>query len=117
MLFARVIAETSFADDAALHRWNIIDPGAFWSALRHWAGVTGDLQGPALVGEDIFAARFFPEPGGTARPRRGLGRHVGHGRPRRGLGLLFAGLRSGFGDRPLWPDHAEASPPHADLWL
>ncbi len=58
---ARFIAAHGFADYDALYRHSITDPGAFWTTLWQDFGVIGDLCGPALVGEGIFDARFFPE--------------------------------------------------------
>lgn len=58
---AAFMSARGFSSYDALHRWSITEPGAFWTALWQDFDVLGDLSGPALVGDDIFSARFFPE--------------------------------------------------------
>jgi len=58
---AAFITAQGFATYGDLYRWSITDPGAFWSALWQDFGVIGERSGLALVGDDIFTARFFPE--------------------------------------------------------
>ena len=51
----------SFPTYEALHRWSIQHIGAFWTELVRWSGLifTGDMS-PALVGDTVEGARFFP---------------------------------------------------------
>ncbi len=45
-----------------LYRWSLARPGDFWSALARYARL--DIQwndSPALVGQDMEHARFFPD--------------------------------------------------------
>jgi len=50
-------------DYAALHRWSIESPAAFWSEVWRFAGVIGDGPGPALAPGDtrMPGADWFPE--------------------------------------------------------
>lgn len=49
-------------DTTALHAWSVTDPAAFWSLAWHDLGLIGDPGHRALVdGEDMVAARFFPD--------------------------------------------------------
>lgn len=60
------LAETAWGrplpDYHSLWRASVDDPGRFWSLVWDYCGVIGDKGSAALVhGEDIRAARFFPE--------------------------------------------------------
>ncbi len=59
--FCRQVGQT--ADMAALYRWSIAEPEAFWRAVWSFAGVIG--EGPGRVGienpDKMPGARFFPE--------------------------------------------------------
>ncbi len=45
-----------------VHAWALKDPGAFWGAFWHFAGVRGDAGQTAFVpGSHPLEARFFPE--------------------------------------------------------
>ena len=50
-------------DYAALHRWSIENPEAFWESVWDYCGLVGERgSGPALVDADRMpGARFFPE--------------------------------------------------------
>ncbi|MCP5328462.1 MAG: acetoacetate--CoA ligase [Steroidobacteraceae bacterium] len=50
-------------DYAALHRWSIDDPAAFWTELARYAGVVADWgDGPALErAAQMPGARWFPQ--------------------------------------------------------
>ena len=52
-----------FADYAALHRWSVEQPGAFWSLVWDFCGVVGERGGGTVLegGEHMAAARWFPE--------------------------------------------------------
>ena len=48
----------------SLHRWSVVDKGAFWGALWDFAGVIGDRGGTAFEPSEtapMTGARFFPE--------------------------------------------------------
>ncbi|MEO8127479.1 MAG: acetyl-coenzyme A synthetase N-terminal domain-containing protein, partial [Bryobacteraceae bacterium] len=50
------------ADYAALHRWSIQNPEAFWRSVWEFCGVIGDQGGVALLDEEKMpGARWFPE--------------------------------------------------------
>jgi acetoacetyl-CoA synthetase len=50
------------ADYAALHRFSIQDPAAFWRAVWDFCGVIGEPGGQALAeGDRMPGARWFPE--------------------------------------------------------
>ncbi|MGF1626251.1 MAG: AMP-binding protein, partial [Alphaproteobacteria bacterium] len=51
------------ADYAALHRWSVTDPGAFWRLLWRAAGVIGDGPGAVALRDPdrMPGAIFFPE--------------------------------------------------------
>ncbi len=49
-------------DSAALHRWSVTDPAAFWDAVWDHFGVVGDKGERRLVDSDRMpGARFFPD--------------------------------------------------------
>jgi acetoacetyl-CoA synthetase len=62
-ILSRFCRETGEADMAALYRWSIAEPEAFWRKLWSFAGVIGD--GPGTVGIEnpgkMPGAKFFPE--------------------------------------------------------
>ncbi len=60
---AEALAGRDLSEPAALHRWSVDEPRAFWELLWEWAGVRGDGPGPALGGADapMPGARWFPE--------------------------------------------------------
>jgi len=51
------------SDPAALHRWSIDEPSAFWELVWSFAELRGDGPGPALArgAHGMPGARFFPE--------------------------------------------------------
>lgn len=62
--FETFVAETTgqrFDDFAALHRWSVEHPRAFWASLLAWCKIvhSGDPE-PVLEGDDCKTARFFP---------------------------------------------------------
>ena len=69
-------------DYAALHRWSVEQPEAFWSGLWDWCGVVGE-RGAAAVGGDgtMFGTRYFPDARlnfaeNLLAPRDGAGMHA-----------------------------------------
>jgi acetoacetyl-CoA synthetase len=62
-VLTRFCRETGQADMAALYRWSIAEPEAFWRKLWSFAGVIGD--GPGRIGIEnpgkMPGAKFFPE--------------------------------------------------------
>ncbi len=61
---ARFAVETGHAatDYAALHRWSVTEPEAFYSALWDFVGIIGDKGDRAcLPGAHQIEARFFPD--------------------------------------------------------
>jgi len=62
-VLSRFCRETGQADMAALYRWSIAEPEAFWRKLWSFAGVIG--EGPGAVGIEnpgkMPGAKFFPE--------------------------------------------------------
>jgi acetoacetyl-CoA synthetase len=107
------------ADYAALHRWSVADPAAFWDALFAFAGVIADRQGPVLEdGTRMPGARWFPgtklnfaenllrgpdaEPAIVFRNERGQRRELSWRELRAEVARIAAGLRDagvGPGDR------------------
>ncbi len=56
------LAPGGITDAAALHRWSIEDPEAFWWLVWERTGVVGDAGGPAVEpASDLWRTRFFPE--------------------------------------------------------
>ncbi|AYC99719.1 acetoacetate--CoA ligase [Neorhizobium sp. NCHU2750] len=52
----------SFADYDAFHAWSVAEREDFWSAIWDFCGVVGERGATALLnGDDMLAARFFPE--------------------------------------------------------
>ena len=62
MKAASAVADRSFADYAALWRWSVDDPGAFWRLVWTFFGVIGEGPGePAVENLDKMpGATFFP---------------------------------------------------------
>lgn len=51
-----------FADYDAFHSWSVHESATFWSAIWDFCGVVGERGETVLAnGEDMLAARFFPE--------------------------------------------------------
>ena len=75
-----------FADYAALHRWSIADPGAFWRLWWQEAGVIGDGPGEVSLrdADRMPGAAFFPE------ARLNFAENL-LGRPGDGPAILFRG--------------------------
>src|SRR5258705_6836026 len=49
-------------DYAALHRWSIENPEAFWPSVWEFCGITGDRGGAVVLdGSKMPGARWFPE--------------------------------------------------------
>ena len=63
MKAAGSVAGRSLGDYAALWRWSVEDPGAFWRLLWTWSGVIGDGPGEPSVENlgKMPGARFFPQ--------------------------------------------------------
>ena len=63
--FRRFIAERTnqvFGDTAALHRWSVDQPDAFWNAIWDYFDVIGHKGETVLAdGTQMPGARFFPE--------------------------------------------------------
>jgi acetoacetyl-CoA synthetase len=110
----------SFPDYAALHRWSVGDPAAFWTELARFAGVIADWgDGPALEHPgEMPGARWFPDArlnfaenllhhdgdgaALVAVDERGTRREVSYARLRSEVARVAAGLRDcgvGPGDR------------------
>src|SRR5688572_26520961 len=54
-------AGRSLAGAAELHRFSIEQAPVFWRALLEWSELPWEgLDEPALVGDDVETARFFP---------------------------------------------------------
>ncbi|MEQ1403654.1 acetoacetate--CoA ligase [Neorhizobium sp. Rsf11] len=52
----------SFPDYDSFYTWSIMERGDFWSAVWEFCGVRGERGARALIdGEDMLAARFFPD--------------------------------------------------------
>ena len=52
----------SFPDYDAFYSWSIVERGEFWAAVWEFCGVKGERGQRLLVnGEDMLAARFFPD--------------------------------------------------------
>ncbi|MBM3485831.1 MAG: acetoacetate--CoA ligase [Alphaproteobacteria bacterium] len=59
---AATAAGTALPDFAALHRWSIADPAAFWRLVWSEGGVIAETQGSVALadGDRMPGARFFP---------------------------------------------------------
>jgi len=69
---------TKFADYDAFHSWSINESEHFWSAIWDFCGVRGERGEIVLAnGEDMLAARFFPE--ATLNFAENLLAHAGEG--------------------------------------
>jgi acetoacetyl-CoA synthetase len=110
--FTALVEEHGVAapDYAALHRWSVAEPAAFWEALWDFAGVAGERgTGPALVdGVRMPGARWFPgaklnfaenllrgpdaEPAIVFRNERGLRREMDWATLRAEVARVAAGL-------------------------
>jgi acetoacetyl-CoA synthetase len=60
---AEAASGRALADPAALQRWSVDEPAAFWELLWSWAGVRGGGPGPALPdgSRAMPGTRWFPE--------------------------------------------------------
>jgi len=61
-LLARFMARAGFGDYAALHRWSVESPEAFWNLVWDFCEVRGERGTRTLVdGDRMPGARWFPE--------------------------------------------------------
>lgn len=109
---ARFMRETGFSDYAALHRWSIEDPEAFWARLWRFCAISSsrEFEGVLREGQRIQDAEWFSgarlnfaenllwqEDSRLAliyRDEAGRRREVSYGRLREEVGRVAAGLRS-----------------------
>ena len=109
---ARFMREAGFSDYAALHRWSIDDPEAFWALLWRFCAIRAsrDFEKVFREGERIQDAEWFPgarlnfagnllwqDDNRIAliyRDEAGRRREMSYGRLREEVGRIAAGLRS-----------------------